>query len=46
MEIMAQYGSFAQLGPEFCSLYGLLLLTVTVALAVYMKKPQKEDYED
>ena len=43
MEILAQYGSFGQLGPDFCSLYGLVLLTVTVALAGYMTKPQKED---
>ena len=43
MEMLAQYGYFGNLGPYFCSLYGLVLLTVTVALALYMKKPEKDD---
>ena len=43
MDILAQYGSLGSGSLWFCSLYGLVLLTVNVAIALYMKKPQKED---
>jgi hypothetical protein len=43
MEILAQYGTLGPGSLYFCSLYGLVMLTVNVALAFYMKKPEKDD---
>ncbi len=43
MEMLAQYG---YLGPDslwVCSLYGLIMLTATVFVALHMKKPEKDD---
>ena len=41
---MAQIGYFGDPNPWGCCLYGLLLLTTTVWLALNMKKPEKESY--
>jgi hypothetical protein len=43
MEMLAQFGYFGQLSPWACSLYGLIMLTMAVGLALNLKKPEKED---
>ncbi len=43
MEILAQYGTFGQINPWFCSLYGLILMVLSVSMAVMVKKPEKDD---
>jgi hypothetical protein len=42
MEFMAQIGYFGDPNPWGCCLYGLLLMTTTVWLALNTKKPEKE----
>jgi hypothetical protein len=41
MEILAQYGYLGQGNVWLCSLYGLVMLTVTVYVALNLKKPEK-----
>ncbi len=42
MEMLAQFGYFGQADPWACSLYGLVMLTLTVWLALNLKRPEKE----
>ena len=44
MEILAQYGNLGNAGTAACSLYGLVMLLVTVWMALNLKRPEKEDY--
>jgi len=41
MEMLAQWGYFGPDGVWGCSLYGLVMLTVSVFLALNLKKPEK-----
>ena len=41
MEMLMQFGYFGQASVWGCSLYGLVLLTVTVGLALNLKKPER-----
>ena len=40
MEMLAQFG-YGQLDPWACSLYGLILLSVSIFLALNMERPEK-----
>jgi len=44
MEMLAQIGYFGNAGPEFCSLYGLVMLLVTVWTALNLERPNKKDW--
>ena len=43
MEFMAQIGYFGEPNLQACSLYGLVLMVVSVWLAINTKKPEKDD---
>jgi hypothetical protein len=43
MEFMAQIGYFGEPNLYACSLYGLVLMVVSVWMAINAKKPVKED---
>lgn len=43
MDMLIQFGSFNGLTPEACSLYGLLMMLVSVWLAFNTKRPEKQD---
>ncbi len=43
MDMLAQFGYFGQLDPWACSLYGLIMLTVSVFLALNLERPEKEE---
>jgi hypothetical protein len=43
MEFMAQIGYFGEPNSYACSLYGLVLMVVSVWMAIHAKKPTKED---
>ncbi len=42
MEFLAQTGYFGQVDPWACSLYGLILMVVSVWLAFNVEKPKKK----
>jgi len=44
MEMLAQFGNLGNAGPAACSLYGLVMLLVTVWMALNLERPKKEDY--
>ncbi|MEW6659818.1 MAG: hypothetical protein AB1424_14260 [Thermodesulfobacteriota bacterium] len=43
MDMLAQFGYLNGLTPEFCSLYGLIMLLVTVYTALNLERPKKQD---
>ncbi|MDD2902967.1 MAG: hypothetical protein PHU44_11105 [Syntrophales bacterium] len=43
MEILAQFGNLGSGGTAACSLYGLVMLLVTVWTALNLERPNKED---
>ena len=43
MEFMAQIGYFGEPNLQACTLYGLVLMVVSVWMAIHAKKPVKED---
>jgi hypothetical protein len=43
MEFLAQIGYFGEPNLPGCTLYGLLLMVVSVWLAINTHKPEKED---
>ena len=43
MDMLAQFGYFTFSDPWACSLYGLILLTMSVALVFNLSKPEKRD---
>ena len=43
MEFLAQIGYFGEPNRQACSLYGLVLMVVSVWLAINTQKPEKED---
>lgn len=43
MDMLAQFGYLGQLDPWGCTLYGLILLTMSVGLAFNLSKPEKVD---
>jgi hypothetical protein len=43
MEFMAQIGYFGEPNLQACTLYGLVLMVVSVWLAINTHKPEKED---
>jgi hypothetical protein len=43
MEFMAQIGYFGEPNLYACSLYGLVLMVVSVWMAINAKKPAKDD---
>ena len=45
MDMLAQFGTLGNVGPQVYSLYGLVMLVVTVWTALNMKPPDKEDIE-
>ena len=43
MEILAQYGNLGSGGTAACSLYGLVMLLVTVWTALNLEAPDKQE---
>jgi hypothetical protein len=43
MEFLAQIGYFGEPNLQACSLYGLVLMVVSVFMAVIVEKPKKDD---
>ena len=43
MDMLAQFGYFTCLDPWASSLYGLILLTLSVGVAFNLTKPEKGD---
>jgi hypothetical protein len=43
MEMLAQFGYFGQASPWACSLYGLVMMVMSVWLALNLEKPRQED---
>jgi|GEM_PF-2589490 len=43
MEFLAQIGYFGEPNLQACSLYGLVLMVVSVWLAINAHKPRKDD---
>jgi hypothetical protein len=43
MDMLAQFGFYSNLTPDACSLYGLIMLVMSVWLALNLKQPKKED---
>ncbi len=43
MDTLAQFGYLGQVDPWACSLFGLIMLTIAVGLALNLKKPEKLD---
>ncbi len=41
MDMLAQFGYFTFIDPWACSLYGLIMLTLSVGLAFNLTKPEK-----
>ena len=43
MEMLSQFGYFTYYDPWGCTLYGLILLTMSVGLAFNLTKPEKPE---
>jgi hypothetical protein len=43
MDMLAQFGYLTFIDPWACSLYGLILLTMSVGLVFNLSKPEKRD---
>jgi hypothetical protein len=43
MDMLSQFGYFTFVDPWASSLYGLILLTLSVGLAFNLSKPEKRD---
>jgi hypothetical protein len=43
MDFLAQIGYFGEPNLQACTLYGLVLMVVSVWLAINTKKPEKDD---
>ena len=43
MEMLAQFGTIPNASPEFYSLYGLVLMLVSVWVVFNMRHPERQD---